>query len=81
MSPVILLLILIATASAALAHLLWGPALIQPPIFWLAAFRCLPGSLCARAYARRCCCRPLACRCRGRAGGLVLLMVVARLRV
>ena len=38
MSPVILLLILIATASAALAHLLWGRRWIQLPIFWLAAF-------------------------------------------
>ncbi len=38
MSPVILLLALIASASAALAHLLWGRRWLQLPIFWLAAF-------------------------------------------
>lgn len=38
MSPVILLLILIASASAGLAHLLWGRRWLQLPIFWLAAF-------------------------------------------
>lgn len=38
MSPVILLLILLATVNAALAHLLWGRRWIQLPIFWLAAF-------------------------------------------
>lgn len=38
MSPVPLLLFLIATASAALAHLLWGRRWVQLPIFWLAAF-------------------------------------------
>jgi hypothetical protein len=37
MSPVLVLLLLIATASAALAHLLWGRRRIQLPIFWLAA--------------------------------------------
>jgi hypothetical protein len=37
MSPVLVLLFLIATASAALAHLLWGRRRIQLPIFWLAA--------------------------------------------
>jgi hypothetical protein len=38
MSPSALLLFLIATASAALAHLLWGQRWIQLPIFWMAAF-------------------------------------------
>ena len=38
MSPAALLLFLIATASAALAHLLWGRRWLQLPIFWLAAF-------------------------------------------
>jgi hypothetical protein len=38
MSPSVLLLFLIATASAALAHLLWGQRWIQLPIFWMAAF-------------------------------------------
>ena len=38
MSPSVLLLFLIATASAALAHLLWGQRWIQLPIFWIAAF-------------------------------------------
>ncbi len=38
MSPVILLLALIASASAALAHLLWGRRWLQLPIFLLAAF-------------------------------------------
>lgn len=38
MSPTILLLLLIATISAALAHMLWGQRLLQLPIFWLAAF-------------------------------------------
>ena len=38
MSPASLLLFLIATASAALAHLLWGRRWIQLPLFWLAAF-------------------------------------------
>jgi hypothetical protein len=38
MSPSALLLFLIATASAALAHLLWGRRWLQLPIFWLAAF-------------------------------------------
>ena len=37
MSPAPLLLLLIATASAGLAHLLWGRRWLQLPIFWLAA--------------------------------------------
>jgi hypothetical protein len=31
------LLLLLATVSAALAHLLWGKRWVQLPIFWLAA--------------------------------------------
>ncbi|KPV49388.1 hypothetical protein SE17_32940 [Kouleothrix aurantiaca] len=50
MSPVIVLLLLIATASAALAHVLWGRRLIQLPIFLLAAFA---GCLVAYASALR----------------------------
>jgi len=38
MSPASLLLFLIATVSAALAHLLWGRRWLQLPLFWLAAF-------------------------------------------
>jgi len=38
MPPPTLLILLIATASAALAHLLWGQRWIQLPIFWMAAF-------------------------------------------
>ena len=38
MSPASLLLFLIATASAALAHMLWGRRWLQLPLFWLAAF-------------------------------------------
>jgi hypothetical protein len=37
MSPALLLLLLIATASAALAHLLWGRRWVQIPVFLLAA--------------------------------------------
>lgn len=36
-SPALLLLLLIATASAALAHLLWGRRWTQLPVFLLAA--------------------------------------------
>jgi hypothetical protein len=36
-NPVIILLLLLSTACAALAHLLWGKRWIQLPIFWLAA--------------------------------------------
>lgn len=38
MSPAPLLLVLLATACAALAHVLWGRRWLQLPIFWLAAF-------------------------------------------
>ena len=38
MAPAPLLLFLLATASAALAHVLWGRHWLQLPIFWLAAF-------------------------------------------
>ncbi len=38
MVPAALLLILIATASAALAHLLWGQRWLQIAVFWIAAF-------------------------------------------
>ena len=38
MAPAPLLLFLLATASAALAHVLWGRRWLQLPIFWLAAF-------------------------------------------
>ena len=38
MSPPALLIFLIATASAALAHLLWGRRWAQLPVFWMAAF-------------------------------------------
>lgn len=37
MPPALLLTLLIVTASAALAHLLWGRHWVQLPIFWLAA--------------------------------------------
>lgn len=50
MSPAVLLLLLIATASAALAHLFWGRRWLQLPIFWLAAFA---GSLIAYALGLR----------------------------
>jgi hypothetical protein len=38
MSPAALLLFLVSTACAALAHLLWGRRWLQLPLFWLAAF-------------------------------------------
>jgi len=38
MAPAALLLFVLATASAALAHLLWGQRWLQIGIFWLAAF-------------------------------------------
>jgi len=38
MSPAPVLLFLLATASAALAHVLWGRRWLQLPLFWLAAF-------------------------------------------
>ncbi len=37
-TPATILLVLIATICAALAHLLWGRRWQQLPIFWLAAF-------------------------------------------
>ncbi|HMO60428.1 MAG TPA: hypothetical protein PKA05_07710 [Roseiflexaceae bacterium] len=37
MAPASLLLILLSTASAGLAHLLWGRRWQQLPVFWLAA--------------------------------------------
>jgi len=37
MPPALLLLLLIVTASAVLAHVLWGRRWVQIPIFWLAA--------------------------------------------
>jgi hypothetical protein len=37
LSPVVVLLLLLATASAALAHVLWGRRWVQMPIFLLAA--------------------------------------------
>lgn len=50
MSPASLLLVLLATASAALAHALWGRRWIQLPIFWSAAFA---GSLIVYALGLR----------------------------
>ena len=38
MSPPALLIFLIATASAAFAHMLWGRRWVQLPVFWIAAF-------------------------------------------
>jgi hypothetical protein len=38
MSPAVLLLLLLATACAALAHVIFGRRWRQLPIFWLAAF-------------------------------------------
>lgn len=38
MAPAPLLLLLIASASAALAHLLWGRRWLQLALFWTAAF-------------------------------------------
>ncbi len=38
MSPPTLILLLVTTACAALAHILWGRRWLQIPIFWLAAF-------------------------------------------
>jgi hypothetical protein len=37
LNPTLLLLLLIATASASLAHTLWGRRWLQLLIFWLAA--------------------------------------------
>lgn len=38
LAPATLLLLLIATACAALAHVFWGRRWRQLPVFWLAAF-------------------------------------------
>lgn len=38
MSPAPLLLFLIASISASLAHVLWGQRWLQLPVYWLAAF-------------------------------------------
>lgn len=38
LAPATVLLVLIATACAALAHVFWGRRWLQLPIFWLAAF-------------------------------------------
>jgi hypothetical protein len=37
MSPALLLLLLLATLSAAIAHLLWGRKWLQIPLYWIAA--------------------------------------------
>lgn len=37
LTPATVLLLLLATASAALAHVLWGRNWLQLPLFWLAA--------------------------------------------
>jgi hypothetical protein len=36
-APALLLILLIATISATLAHLIWGKRWLQLPIYWLAA--------------------------------------------
>lgn len=38
LSPATVLLLLLATVNAALAHVLWGRHWLQLPVFWLAAF-------------------------------------------
>ncbi len=38
LAPATALLVLLATASATLAHFLWGQRWTQLPIFWIAAF-------------------------------------------
>jgi hypothetical protein len=82
MSPAALLLFLIATASAALAHLFWGRRWLQLPIFWLAAFA---GSLVVYALGLR---LPLNVPAPGGVpvlevvlGAWILLIVASRLRV
>ena len=82
MSPAPLLLFLIATASAALAHLLWGQRWIQLPIFWLAAYA---GCLIAYALGLR---LPIALPTPAGVpvleavlAALILLIVASRLRV
>ncbi len=82
MSPSALLLFLIATASAALVHLLWGRRWIQLPIFWVAAFA---GSLLVYAVGLR---LPLHLPTPGGVpvleavlGAWILLIIASRLRV
>jgi hypothetical protein len=82
MSPTALLLFLIATASAALAHLLWGRRWLQLPIFWIAAFA---GALIVYASGLR---TPLQLPTPGGVpvlevvlGAWILLIVASRLRV
>lgn len=50
LNPALLLLLLLATASAALAHVFWGQRWIHLPIFWLAA---VPGCLLASVVGLR----------------------------
>jgi len=82
MSPAVLLLVLIATASAALAHVLWGRRWVQLPIFWVAAFA---GCLIAYAIGVR---LPLGLVTPGGVpvleavlGAWIMLIVASRLRV
>lgn len=82
MSPAALLLFLIATTSAALAHLIWGRRWLQLPLFWLAAFA---GSLIVYAIGLR---LPLQLPVPGGVpvlevvlGAWILLIIASRLRV
>jgi hypothetical protein len=82
MSPAALLLFLIATASAALAHLLWGRRWLHLPIYWIAAFA---GALIVYALGLR---APLELPTPGGVpvlevvlGAWILLIVASRLRV
>ena len=82
MSPAALLLFLIATASAALAHLIWGRRWLQLPLFWLAAFA---GCLIVYALGLR---LPLQLPTPGGVpvlevvlGAWILLIIASRLRV
>ena len=82
MPPATLLIFLIATASAALAHLLWGRRWLQLPLFWLAAFA---GCLVVYALGLR---LPLRLPAPGGVpilevvlGAWILLIIASRLRV
>jgi hypothetical protein len=82
MSPAALLLFLIATVSAALAHLFWGRRWLQLPLFWLAA---LAGCLIVYALGLR---LPLRQPQPGGVpvleavlGAWILLIIASRLRV
>jgi hypothetical protein len=82
MSPAALLLFLIATTSAALAHLIWGRRWMQLPLFWLAAFA---GCLIVYALGLR---PPLQLPVPGGVpvlevvlGAWILLIIASRLRV